>query len=162
MRLGLDIDGVICDFTGGVFRAAGVPLTRYADIQGYDYTPVLNFREIWERIKGDELFWLGLAPVETHIPHCCGVYLTSRDCSDAVTRQWLHVHGFPKLPIINTRDKARAIEVQELDGLVDDCAAHFLAAEKVASCNFLVSRPWNREVVTPRRIYRLEELEWRA
>lgn len=161
MNLGLDIDGVICNFTAGVFRAAGVPLSRYAEIVGYDFSPVLNFKPVWDRVKGNEEFWLGLAPLETNVPHCCSVYLTSRYCSDAVTRQWLHVHGFPKLPIVNTPDKAGALRTYMLDGLVDDHADHFMAAQAVAKQNFLVSRPWNRHIVTTRRIFCLEELEWR-
>jgi len=162
MNLGLDIDGVICDFTAGIFSVAGIPLRRVAEVQSYDYKPVLDFKPIWARVRGDELFWLGLAPLETTIPQCCAVYLTSRYCSDAVTRQWLHVHGFPKLPVVNTQDKAGKLQELGLDGLVDDHAEHFMAAQAVATQNFLVSRPWNRHIVSTRRILRLEELEWRT
>lgn len=163
LNLGVDIDGVLADFARGILRVAGVELDRFCAIEEYDFRPVLNFGEIWPRIKDNKEFWLGLQALETPpLPRCCTMYLTSRACSDEVTRTWLRVHGFPELPIVNTQDKAGALRDFFLDGLVDDHDVQFHAAQVLADHNFLVSRPWNRKVVTPRRICRLDELEWRT
>lgn len=173
MRLGVDIDDVIADFTASVLNFAGVRPDRYKDIITYDYKPVIaDFKQqVWNHVKDSEQFWLTLPPIERHIPSCCVLYLTARYCSDDVTKEWLKRNGLPLLPIVNVnhvhcgteRDVSKTEKMLEhgLDGLVDDKDKHFLDAVKVRPNSFLVSRPWNKGVVTPQRIFRLAELEWR-
>lgn len=162
MRLGLDIDDVICDFTAGIFRVAGVPLEESRRVHSYDYKEVLKFNNIWERVKDDEDFWLSLPVLDSHIPSCCGAFVSSRYCSPEITMRWLKEHNLSKLPLYQTKDKLQTLRDLNLQGLVDDKAEVFLQVREEFPLSFLVSRPWNRHISTPNRIYRLEELEWRT
>ena len=164
MRLGLDIDDVVCDFTRGVFEEAGIPIERVSEVRSYDYNEVLDFKPIWERVKDSQEFWLSLAVLDRHIPACCVAYVTARYCPPAITETWLIKNGLPLLPIYHAKgtEKLEALYAHNLDGIVDDKAGVFMRVYKELPTSFLVSRPWNRHVVTPNRIYRLEELEWRV
>ena len=164
MRLGLDIDDVVCDFTWGVFKEAGIPIERVSEVKSYDYNEVLDFKPIWERVKDDNAFWLGLPVLDSHIPTCCVAYVTARYCPPDITKAWLVKNGLPELPLYYVKGvkKLEALLSHGLDGIVDDKAEVFMRVYKQLPMSFLVSRPWNRHVVTPNRIFRLEELDWRV
>ena len=161
MRLGLDIDNVICDFTRGVFKFAGVPYQEVYRVHSYDYKEVFNFKNLWERVKDDETFWLSLPVLDSHIPSCCAAFVSARYCPPETTMRWLEKHNLAKLPLHQTKDKLQTLRNLNLQGLVDDKAEVFLEVREEFPLSFLVSRPWNRHVSTPNRIYRLEELDWR-
>ena len=164
MRLGLDIDDVICDFTWGVFGEAGIPIQRVADVRHYDYREVLDFKPIWERVKDDNAFWMSLPVLDSYIPACCVAYVTARHCPPTITNAWLIKNNLPLLPLYYAKgtEKLEALREHNLDGIVDDKAGVFMKVYEQLPTSFLVSRPWNRHVVTPNRIYRLEELDWRV
>ena len=164
IRLALDLDGVVCDFAGGLFRSVGIPEGRLQEVTGYDFKPVLDFREAWNRVKDDEIFWLTLPVLDSYIPKCCEVFLSSRYCRRAVTEEWLHNAGLDRIPLIQVRspeEKMAVLRRGPLNGIVEDRGETFELARKEFPSSFLVSRPWNRWVGTRNRIYRLEELDWR-
>ena len=111
MRLGLDIDNVICDFTRGVFKFAGVPYQEVYRVHSYDYKEVLNFKNIWERVKDDETFWLSLPVLDSHIPSCCAAFVSARYCPPETTMRWLKKHNLAKLPLHQTKDKKLLLEI---------------------------------------------------
>ena len=173
IRLGLNIDDIVSDFALGIFKVAGVPYDLYKYILTYDYRPVItDFKSILNEVKDDRQFWLDLEPLEKSIPDCCTHYLTARYCPDSITKEWILRNNLPALPIVNVnhvrcgtpRDLSKTDKLIELglDGLVDDKDKHFMDASSVKPNSFLVSRPWNRNVQTNNRIYRLEELDWRT
>ncbi len=164
MRLGLDIDDVVCDFTWGVFHEAEISVEQVVGVRSYDYREVLDFKPIWERIKDNDAFWLALPVLDSHIPNCCVAYVTSRYCPIQITEAWLRAKSLPLLPIhyVKSDDKLSVLLEHDLDGIVDDKAEVFEKVSKRLPSSFLVSRPWNRHVITPNRIYRLEELDWRV
>ena len=162
MNLALDLDDVVIDFTAGILQAAGVSSDRFKDIHSYDYREIFEFKPVWERVKDDTLFWLNLPPIEYIIPSVCTAYLTGRYASEQITRSWLQKWSLPQLPLYYSQDKARDGLALGFTGVVDDKAKDFEACVKVLPDSFLVSRPWNRHAITPRRIFRLCELEWRT
>ena len=162
MRLGLDIDGVVCDIYTGLFGVAGVPLKRLTEIEQYNFLPVFEFNPVWEKVKDDENFWLSAPVLDRHIPSCCVAYISSRHCSQETTQRWLHCHGLDVIPLYQTSGKARVLRELGLDGLVDDKGETYEELRDEFPASFLVSRPWNKWVKTPNRIYRLEELDWRV
>ena len=164
MQLGLDIDDVVCDFTWGVFYEAAIPIEQVIGVRSYDYREVLDFKPIWKRVKDNAAFWLGLPVLNGYIPRCCVAYVTSRYCSPQITEMWLQANDLPLLPIyyVKSDDKLSILLEHGLDGIVDDKAEVFEKVSARLPMSFLVSRPWNRHVVTPNRIYRLEELDWRV
>ena len=162
MNLALDLDDVVIDFTAGIFQAAGIAPERFKDICSYDYREVFEFKPVWERVKNDAAFWLGLSAIEVEIPSVCTAYLTSRHASEAITRQWLASNRLPQLPLHYSHNKAQDAVALGFTGVVDDKGEDFEACVKVLPDSFLVSRPWNRHIETARRIFRLIELEWRT
>ena len=179
-RFSLDIDDVIADFTRGFFRRLGVSPAgleaEWKHPRDYWYSRLIPqidcsgpeecFNQVFEHVKRDDFFWLSLDAMETQIPPSIAMYLTSRETSDKVTRAWLRKRGFPDLPLFNAhsakRSKADIALEAGMVGHIDDKSETFVSCiEAGLTKSFLVSRPWNIEVETPRRIYRLEEIEWR-
>jgi hypothetical protein len=137
MRLiGLDIDGVICDFPTGLHercRLLGLNtpdtieefLAHAFDGAGH-YRSHEVWPEAWESVLNDEAFWAGLPPYPGAAEQLRGInldfYLTARPCSNQTTMGWIKKHGFPnvrsytiaprtsKLKVIQTRQEvAQAI-----------------------------------------------------
>lgn len=177
-KLSLDIDDVICDFTRGFFRAIGVkpeevdmhwkhPRDYYYSnlIPQEEATPSRSFHKVFDSLKIQEDFWLNLPVLDSYVPPQVQMYLTARETPDAITQRWLRRHGFPDLPLVNVnwskRSKAEVALEAGMHGHVDDKSDTFEECVRVLPYSFLASRPWNIDVITPRRIYRLEELDWR-
>lgn len=129
-------------------------------------TPSKSFHKIFDALKVDPNFWLGLPVLDNHIPKDVEMYLTARECPDEVTREWLDKHDFPKLPLTNVhytkRHKVDVATEAGMHGHIDDKSDTFIACVEDLPHSFLASRPWNIDVITPRRIYRLEEVDWRS
>jgi hypothetical protein len=125
-----------------------------------------SFDKVFEEIKRDHDFWVNAPPLDAYIPNQVQMYLTARECPNTWTKEWLKKNGFPDLPLVNTQVEKRSKDAIALEagvhGHVDDKAETFIQCNRVLPYSFLVSRPWNIDVQTPRRIYKLEELEWRV
>jgi len=114
-RIGLDVDGVLANFSAGVIKRAnelglGEHFPKCChDTDSWDmsdeFSTVMN--EAWR----DEKFWL---------PYC---YITSRRVPSEVTKQWLTNNGFPDALVItvsNPTEKIKWIEEHNIDLFVDD------------------------------------------
>ena len=161
LKLGLDIDGVVCDLYTGLFGVAGVPLYRLHDVEEYNFKPVFDFDPVWDKVKGDDNFWLSCPVLDGYLPVQAVAYISSRYCSPEITKQWLRCHGLDAFPLYQTDDKLAKLRELKLDGLIDDRGETYEQVRGEFPASFLVSRPWNRWVKTRNRIYRLEELDWR-
>jgi hypothetical protein len=174
----LDIDDVIADFTRHFFVYNGLTKGEaneaYKKPRDYWYSWLIpqteptqeeSFNKVFNRIKVNEDFWLNIPVLDNVIPRQVTHYLTSRECTDKVTIEWLRRNNFPLLPLINAHNlkKSKLSIARELaSGHIDDKAETFIDCYNGGLADsYLVSRPWNIDVVTPHRIYRLEELEWR-
>jgi hypothetical protein len=179
VRFSLDIDDVIADFTTHFFVYNGLSKAQareaYKKPRDYWYSWLIpqtegsqeaSFNKVFQEVKANKDFWLTVPVLDSCIPKGVTHYLTSRECSDDVTREWLRRNDFPPFPVINSHvtgeTKLALARGLGVDGHIDDKAETFLQClEGGLLKSYLVSRPWNVEVVTPLRIYRLEELEWR-
>ena len=175
----LDIDDVIAGFTTYFFMRNGLSKEEAAEAWKHprDYwyswlipqteeTPEQSFNKVFNEIKKDDNFWLGIPVLDSYVPPSVKFYLTSRECSDSVTEEWLRINGFPKLEVVNSHylgiSKAAIAKARKIEGHIDDKSETFIQCIKEGlTKSYLVSRPWNIDVETPRRIYRLEELDWR-
>jgi hypothetical protein len=179
LNFSLDIDDCICDFTRGFFAANGLtgPAANEAWKKPRDYwyswlipqtqgSPEASFNKVFDDLKRERDFWVNLPVLDNYIPDSVKMYLTARECPNEWTREWLTKNGFPDLPLVNTQDvqKSKAViaAYHGMQGHVDDKSETFIDCYKTLPDSFLMSRPWNIDVSTVRRVYRLEELDWRA
>jgi uncharacterized HAD superfamily protein len=159
-KIGLDIDEVLCDWTGGWCQKfqLKVPTTWH-----FDYDISTKFKEM--KTTGTlEEFYLGLAPKTLakdlpFEPHC---YITSRPVAKEVTMQWLEKHGYPCKPVYNVDLGQSKVEVAKQSGIdifVDDRYENFVELNKGGVCCYLFDAPHNQMYnVGHKRIKTLKDL----
>lgn len=159
VKIGLDIDEVLCDWVGDWCNLRGVerPSSWY-----FDRELVEKFEEMKAENKLDE-FYLSLQPLVKpedipFEPHC---YITSRPVDTKVTEQWLAKHGFPARPVF-TADRKSKVEIakeQKLDVFVDDNWNTFAEMNKAGITCYLMDAKHNRRYEAGyKRIKNLKEL----
>jgi hypothetical protein len=159
LRIGLDIDGVLSDFIGGI--RAEYPFGM-DDPESWN-TP--RIRDMFEIIKNNESFWLGLKPLvdPKKIPFEPACYITFRATPASITQQWLDNYEFPRAPLISLEihgsSKVEAAKDQNLDVFVDDRYETFLELNAAGIFCYLMDAPHNRKYnVGFRRIFDLREI----
>jgi hypothetical protein len=158
-KIGLDIDEVICDWSGA-----------WCEKFGYDVPENWHFsysnKEHFESFSEAELneFYLNIPtkmsprdiPFE---PHC---YITSRSVPVELTKQWLVKHGFPTVPVYSVGFNMSKVEVAKeagIDIFVDDRYENFVELNNAGICTFLYDAPHNQRYnVGYKRIKNLKEL----
>lgn len=142
LKIGLDIDEVLCDFIPSYTKRFGVPDSP----ESWSFDP--NIKENLEKTKNDEEWYLNMpmkiTPREIPFePHC---YITSRMCPKEVTIKWLHKNGYPIRPVYVVaphEDKVKAAKESGIDIFVDDRFDNFLQLNKAGICCYLLSAPHN-------------------
>lgn len=159
-KIGLDIDGVLCDWVGAWCAKfdLSTPSTWH-----FDYDTGKRFQEMKE--KGElDTFYLNLAPkIQASEllfePHC---YVTSRPVDKAITEKWLQMHGFPCRPVYSLALGASKLESVKASGaniFVDDCYDNFVELNKNGVCCYLFDTPQNQSFsVGHKRVKSLKEL----
>lgn len=182
MRIGIDCDGVLCDFnTSFITRIIEVtgrdlfPLRPF-DIKEWDYPQSHGYtnkeiNRVWESIKLDCRFWqllptypdtfrsLDLLVVRAVVDDI--YFITSRPgvLAKQQTENWLRAYGFPKSTVLISSEKDLCAKALKLDAYVDDkienCRAVVAFSPKTKT--FLLSRPWNQLYVEVPRVSSIEE-----
>lgn len=156
-RIGLDIDGVIADFS-----------TAFCEHCGLDPQNVKHWWWTYEwRNRKHELidntaFWLGIKPLMSgdSLPFEPACYCTYRAIDTKVTEYWIEKNGFPCVPVITVNgSKIEKLKEQKLDVFVDDNYDNFIELNDAGICTYLYDRPHNTKYnVGYKRIHNLEEL----
>jgi hypothetical protein len=181
MRIGLDIDGVIADFSGGM-----VERLRGTEFEGdfpsnwawgkYDggMCSRERFETAFATFKNDPLFWLGLRPYYSQSDHpdfmegfdfIPAMYVTARSIPSRITSIWLRRNGFPNwknvVTVANASDKVQFMRYFALDAFVEDYHRTAVELTRAGINCYLLNRPWNINEPTPgvSRIDRLNELD---
>lgn len=162
-KIGLDIDGVLCNFIEGFYKFFNEPFTQPQRWE--DDLVNRNFK----KIANDKWFWLDLKPlVDPKIikfPIEC--YITARPIASYISYKWLIDNGFPKAPVFTTGNdaerhnpKTEVISALNLDIFVDDKPQHFYEINKHTNTRcFLMDASWNKsENAGGNRLFSLEEL----
>lgn len=157
-KIGLDIDGVLADFTGHLMKVNATP----------DHTPKHwndpVVRKAFELIKKDPNFWLTIPPLLTREdipfePHC---YITARSVDSEVTKEWLYKNGFPTAPVYCVgagESKVETAKKAGIDIFIDDSYENFLELNAAGIFTYLYTAPYNvKYEVGGQRIDRLTDL----
>lgn len=169
IRIGLDIDNVCADMTGGIFREAvnrklirEVP-DNYRDLEWIDtdaqFSPI--WTELAHTVWNDLEFIGGLEPMKPP-PFTPIAYISARSCPTHVTYDWLSKHGFPLSRIEHTHNecKAEAVTRNRINVFVDDHPRHYEALESIGVVCLLVDHGYNRhlDAVGWKRISSLDDI----
>jgi 5'(3')-deoxyribonucleotidase len=167
MKLGFDLDGVLCDFntsymarivevTGrNLFPDGYEPHTwHYPEQQGYTEE---ELAAVWATIKSDGAFFRGLQPYPgTHqiideLTHRVWngddvYFITARTCDNAKwqTECWLSAHGMLSPTVLISEQKGLICQALDLDRYIDDRQKNMLSVALTQTRAYLLDRPWNR------------------
>jgi len=145
-KIGLDIDGVLADFTGSWHalhpEISATPNSWYLDRKVGD-----RFAEMRKAGTLDE-FYLNIGTLITpqdipFEPHC---YITSRPVAKEITEQWLDKNGFPAKKVISLdirQSKVEAAKEAGVEVFIDDSYENFVELNKAGIFTYLFSAPWN-------------------
>lgn len=149
VRIGLDIDEVLADWTGAWAKKYGTD-PRPTE---WDFDPKIKKR----LKKSKKKFWMGIKPKDRpgFTPYC---YITSRAAKTKWTVRWLRDNGFPDAPVYTTYDKVATVKSLNLDIFVDDAPHHFKALTEAGIKTYLYDCPHNRHIKTGMRIKSLKEI----
>ena len=160
IKIGLDLDEVLCDWLGGWTDKFGMdtPTNWYFDRE------IINRFDDMKEKGGLDDFFLSLKPLIQpkdipFEPHC---YITSRPVESKVSEEWLKRLGFPARPVYTVGVGNSKVDIalrEGLDMFVDDSFSNFTALNKAGVCCFLMDAPHNKRYnVGFKRIKSLKEL----
>lgn len=134
MRVGYDIDGVLCDFKSGIIRES-----RYYDVGSefpnspneWDSYKPNGFNKLFKNCRKSASFWLSLKVLpdawfhQPFIRKYGAVYITARPATLSpsmydITREWLTSNNFAPLPLIVDDNKVRYTSTYALDYFIED------------------------------------------
>jgi len=156
-RVGLDIDDVLADFCGAYCTAFSLPIPT-------SWCFDRNFKKHYAEICNHKEFWLNMGekskPTDMHFEPVC--YISSRDCDDKWTTEWLDNHDFPRVPVIHVgigQSKVEVAKEYNIDIFVDDCFQNVRDLNNAGIFTYMFDAPHNRRYdVGHRRIKNLTEL----
>jgi hypothetical protein len=157
-KIGLDIDGVICDFNGAY-------AAKYCPDGIHSWNCHFDTKQHLEDLTKTSEFYLGLQPLcdpKKDIPfepHC---YITSRSVPQEWTEEWLFKNGFPTRPVYTLPFGASKVDLAKkvgIDIFVDDRYENFTELNNAGICTFLFDASHNQRYdVGYKRIKSLKEL----
>ena len=161
-KIGLDIDGVIADFTKAWHNLypeiSATPNTYY-----FDKKIMQRFDDMREAGTLDD-FYLNLEPLidPKDLPFEPKCYVTARPVDTKITEEWLEKHGFPKKKVITVPTGTSKVKVMRDAGIelfIDDYYKNFVELNSAGITTYLYSAPWNMEYdVGHMRIFSLNDI----
>ncbi len=165
-KIGLDIDGVLSDFNGQYEKyrveqnKTKILPTLTQEVWNYDLDMSKKILELSKNKK----FWCEM-PILTKPndipfePHC---YITSRSIPTEWTEEWLHLNGFPNVPVYSVGIDKSKLEIAKecgIDIFIDDRFENFVELNKNGICCYLFDAPYNKRYnVGHKRIKFLKDL----
>jgi hypothetical protein len=155
MNIYLDVDAVVCDFSGGLVKK--FPDFKNHDPLEYDLPSYINLDELYK----DPTFWLALPVLDRPTVKIAG-YMSHRPFATYITEFWLYINKFPPTKVYHTKTSCQKAELLlscNCDLYVDDKPQTFYECTEVGLNTYLYTQPWNLHIKTDKRINNLKELE---
>lgn len=156
-KKGLDIDGVILNFTDHFFSYLGLPAEP---IDRWENDTIGRY---FHRIENDEQFWLTMPKHEDtgieDIDFFC--YITARPICSTITQESLKLQGFPDKPVYSVgmlRSKVDICLELGITDFVDDRPKNVLELADIGINSYLWDREWNRYFNWENRINHLTQI----
>jgi hypothetical protein len=163
--IGIDIDGVICNFQSGLIeRAEEMGLEFYdhwTQWKSWETDYPENFEKVLRTTKDDSGFWYRLRPFDHAqkgedgwLPFTPKKYVTSRPLApEGITEEWLfEKYNFPEceVHVVDSWEEKREV-VDDLDAYIDDKILTILSLQtgdekypiQEHPVPILFSMPWN-------------------
>ena len=163
-KIGLDVDEVIADFTGG-WNTLFVDSMKSPNTWYMDRYMSERFKYLEEQGKLND-FYMNLNPkiLPKDIPfepHC---YVTARPVDKTVTEMWIDYNEFPRVPVYSIpigESKLQIIKNSGCDIFVDDNFENFRELNNGGILTYLYDADWNRKYdVGHLRIKTLKDLPY--
>lgn len=144
-NIGLDIDGVLADFSLAWHML-------YPEVNPRPNTWNLDSKisERFKKMKEDNVlddFYLSIEPLikpeELSFEPTC--YITARPVISEITEEWLKIHGFPIKPVITVGNMSKIVAAKEnnVEIFIDDHYDNFLELNNNGIFCYLFTAPWN-------------------
>lgn len=158
-KVGLDIDGVICDWFGPWSKKFG-----YTEQHNWNFS-YDNKKHFFDDMTQEELidFYSSLPPLIDakdlpFEPHC---YITARTIPKEITMAWIQANGFPTKPVYSVGFGNSKVEVAKESGIthiIDDSYDNFTELNKEGIACFLLDALYNQKYdVGYRRVKSIKE-----
>lgn len=142
-KIGLDIDGVLADFVGGIRSKYNLPEPK-------SWVWSYKIRDILKPSKQLDKFYLSLKPLinpnELLFEPTC--YITARPVDTKITEKWLEDNGFPCMPVytINMEhSKEQVAKEANVDIFIDDYFKNFVELNNAGINTYLLSTVYNQK-----------------
>jgi hypothetical protein len=158
MTIGLDIDGVLANFSHAFIKRAKARFPDSAFPKHWtkwdSWFPAGGedvFSTLFPEVVADHSFWVDevMPHDDAYVDFPVHHYVTARDVPSEVTAEWLKKSGFPDAPVTSVGSNDSKLEVlRELgvDLFVDDKGSTFTELNENGVFCLLMRRPHNREL----------------
>ena len=145
-RIGLDIDGVLADFSGA-WHVLHPEISATPSSWFLDRKIGKRFDEMRNNNTLDD-FYLGIQPLmkPEDIPFEPRCYITSRPVNNEISEQWIDNMGFPRKKVITVpvgQSKVDAAKEAGVDIFIDDSYENFVDLNSNGVFTYLYTAPWN-------------------